>query len=159
MAFSISRIQTIREGRLLFLPSVHLWYIWPWMLVSRIYLLLHKINLMSSNPNFSNSTRSRLSVSSDTYNSSLRSATYIRLSLLNLSMIYRCLSSFSIILHDFYIYFRKNTYICTEEQIYMEQMNEIMRFYAELRPTIDNIDGQALKAANSPSLCQTVFFE
>ena len=74
-------------------------------------------------------------------------------------MIYRCLSSFSIITHDFYIYFRKNTYICTEEQIYMEQMNEIMRFYAELRPTIDNIDGQALKAANSPSLCQTVFFE
>ncbi len=29
----------------------------------------------------------------------------------------------------------------------MEQMNEIMRFCAELRPTIDNIDEQALKTA------------
>lgn len=29
----------------------------------------------------------------------------------------------------------------------MEQINEIMRFCAELRPIIDNIDGQALKTA------------
>ena len=39
----------------------------------------------------------------------------------------------------------------------MEQMNDIMRFYAELRPIIDNIDGQALKKRNGSSLCQTVF--
>lgn len=37
------------------------------------------------------------------------------------------------------------------------KMNEIVRFCAGLRPTIDKIDGQALKTANSPSPCQTVF--
>ena len=29
----------------------------------------------------------------------------------------------------------------------MDRINDIVRFYAELRPIIDNIDGQALKTA------------